>query len=42
MSISKKKKTREKLFLKLFVKDKTVVTPEEVEYFRNHPDEVDE
>jgi len=38
----KEKKTREKFFLKMFVGDKKGVTVEEVEYFKNHPDEIDE
>jgi len=38
----KEKKTREKFFLKMFVGDKRGVTEEEVEYFKNHPDEIDE
>ena len=33
---------RDKLFLKLFLKDYVTVTQEEVEYFREHPDEIDE
>ena len=34
---------RERIFLKLFLKDKpTEVTDEELEYFRNNPDQIDE
>jgi hypothetical protein len=33
---------RDKIFLKLFVKDKFTITQEEINYFRKHPDEIDE
>ena len=36
------KRTRDKLFLKTFLKGKGEVTQEELEYFRRHPDEIDE
>ncbi len=43
MNQSKREKwTRDKLFLKAFLKDKGEVTQEELEYFRRHPDEIDE
>ena len=35
------KRIRDKLFLKMFLKNKGEVTQEEVEYFRKHPDEID-
>jgi len=38
----REKRTRDKLFLKMFLKDKGAVTQEELEYFRRHPDEIDE
>ena len=42
--IRKRKETaiRDKIFLKLFVKDKFTITQEEIYYFRKHPDEIDE
>ena len=42
--IRKRKETaiRDKIFLKLFVKDKFTITQEEINYFRKHPDEIDE
>jgi len=33
---------RDKIFLKMLVKKGAEVTPEEVEYFRKHPDQIDE
>ncbi len=36
------KRIRDKLFLKTFLKGKGEVTQEELEYFRRHPDEIDE
>jgi hypothetical protein len=38
----REKGTRDKLFLKMFLKGKGEVTQEELEYFRRHPDEIDE
>jgi hypothetical protein len=38
----REERTRDKLFLKMFRKDKGEVTQEELEYFRRHPDEIDE
>lgn len=38
----REKRIRDKLFLKMFLKDKGEVTQEELEYFRRHPDEIDE
>ncbi len=35
------KRIRDKLFLKMFLKNRGEVTQEEVEYFRRHPDEID-
>ena len=42
--LGRKKKaiSREKIFLRMFIKDKGEMTQEEVEYFRKHPDEIDE
>ena len=42
--IRKRKETaiRDKIFLKLFVKDKFTITQEEINYFRKHTDEIDE
>lgn len=33
---------RDKIFLKMLLKKGAKVTPEEVEYFRKHPDQIDE
>jgi len=33
---------RDKIFLKMLLKKRPEVTPEEVAYFRKHPDEIDE
>ena len=39
---SKEKADRDRILIKLLLKDKVDATPEEVAYFRKHPDEIDE
>ncbi len=39
---SREKVERDRILIKLLLKDRVEATPEEVAYFRKHPDEIDE